>query len=343
MVLRFPVPFFRSQRGVMQLIDELERRSDVIRIVEGVDKCEANYSGGWEIILDGAVYHITEEAFDTLLNLLRIPIKYIKRCVEDEGKFLAEASINYWLEKYNAKPEVEEDELSGPGGLGFLVQNGVDGVSVMPTITQVFPGKRLFIPGVKVNDLIFDYLEDEVEIVNYTTEDDVFNAIYLTKRKHLVGDKWYHFGVRVLYSDCFKITPRFDGVLYNKKDKILLAYPTTGRKFRVAGSTIPQVFEQIEEFLDLSIAGLNDKLLPALKDFSGNLIEVEKFVDLLCAEMRFSKKIKDEINSWFTMVNYPILEIVEIMGQRTVSLDDVELGRDIQIAMTNYITKGSFK
>ena len=327
----------------MQLIDELERRSDAIKIVESVEICEANYDdeGNWWLILDGADYGITEEAFDNLLNLLRIPIKYIKRCVEDEGTMLAIASINYWLSKYNAKPEPVEGELSGPHGLSFLVSHNGE----WPEITQVFPGKRLFIPGVKVNDLIFDYLDGDVEIINYNTEDDVFNAVYLTKRKYEIDGTWYHFGVRVLYSDCFKITPRFDGVLYSKGKKSLFAYPTTGRKFRVAGSTIPQVFEQIEEFLDLSIEGLNISLLPSLKTLAHDTVEknVSSVINNMCAEMRFSKKIKDEVSSWFGNVYETLFRVAEVIGTKTNAMEDVELAREIQIAMTHYICNGSFK
>lgn len=319
----------------MLLIDALEERTDTVKLVEGVESIIASYMGGWQFELDGALYYITESALDNLLNLLRIPIKYIDRCVEEEGHFLAESSINYWLEKY--------------GDLSFLVQNGVEGYVEMPCITQVFPGKSLYIPGVKVNDFIFDYLGD-ASVSSFIIEDDVFNAVYLTDQTIELDGETFNYGVRVLYSDCFSITPRFDGVLCSGSG-VLLAYPTTGRKFRVAGSTIPQVFEQIEEFLDLSIDGLNEHLIPSfngMEETDVKLLPAEKFVAMLCADLRLSKKIQNEMNGWFEMSNYFLREMVKIMGRQTASLPEgshinVELARDIQIALASYITSGSFK
>jgi hypothetical protein len=311
----------------MQLIDALEERTDTTKLVEGADKMEASYQDdGFWIYLDGAGYRITNEAFDTLLNLLRIPIKYIKRCVDDEGKFLAEASINYWLEKY--------------GDLSFLVGT----VNGDPCITQVFPGKSLYIPGVKVNDFIFDYLGDAV-VDSFIVDDDVFNAVYLTDQTIELDGETFHYGVRVLYSDCFKITPRFDGVLCSESGS-LLAYPTVGRKFRVAGSTIPQVFEQIEEFLDLSIDGLNGHLIPAIQTDSTTVI-VDGFIERLCDTLRLSKKIQSDMKSWFSEEHLPLFSVVKTIGWHTVDKTsehiDVELARDIQIAVCNYICEGSFK
>jgi hypothetical protein len=321
----------------VQLIDVLEKRSDSVRLVEGVEKVEAQYATdvcGWELALDGAVYRISSDAFDTLLNLLRIPIKYIKRCVEEEGVFLAEASLNYWLGKC--------------GGLSFLVAIDDD----ERVITQVFPGERLYIPGDKINDLILDYLAGTAAVYSYTSEDDIFNAVYITDEIEEIGGATYHYGVRVLYSDCFKITPRFDGVLVGALSGAVFAYPTTGRKFRVSGSTIPQVFDQTEEFLDLSIDGLKGTLVPKLKDLFSEqelLMGAEQFFSRLCSDLRFSRKICNElVRACTSYPNHLLSEIVVSVAVYTSNLPDdsllnVEMARDIQIAMTNHITRGAFK
>jgi hypothetical protein len=332
--LESPPFFVVPKEKCMLLIDALEKRTDTTRLVEGANKIEANYSDGWTVTIDGAMYYITGEAFDNLLNLLRVPIKYIRRCVEDEGKFLAEASINYWLEKY--------------GDLSFLIAQHVEGYVEMPCITQVFPGKSLYIPGVKVNDFIFDYIGN-ASVRSFIIDDDVFNAVYVTDQTIDLLNETFNYGIRVLYSDCFKITPRFDGVLCSKEGS-LLAYPTTGRKFRVAGSNIPQVFEQIEEFLDLSIDGLNEHLIPKLQtiteDHPTNVF-VDGFLTRLCAELRLSKKIQVEMGGWFQYTNQPLGEIILIIGKRTAELEnshiDVEMARDIQIAISHYISRGKFK
>lgn len=320
----------------MQLIDALDKRSDAVKLIESVVQIEASceYDAGWWIILDGGGYPITDDAFDTLLNLLRIPIKYIKRCMEEDGRFLAESSVNYWLKKY--------------GDLSFLVGQ-VDGFAEY-AITQVFPGKRLYLPGEQVNDLIIDYLQGDVIVYSFLVADDVFNATYLTDERVVVDGREVSLGVSVLYSDCFNITPRFDGVLVSE-DNSTLGWPTIGRKFRVASNTITQVIDQIEEFLDLSIAGLNNTLIPALAEFSEDhctLIDAENFFTRLCNDLRLSKKVKDElIRNCTQYPNHMPSELVwntaKYLSESYWSNIDMGMARDIQIAISYYVVSGNFK
>jgi hypothetical protein len=334
----------------MQLIDVLETRSDSISIVESATGINAScddygkwylstqsecYEGDGNVGVSEASYELSDDALDTLLNLLRIPIKYIKRCTEEEGGvWLAEKSVNYWIRKY--------------GDLSFLVQ---DRGEEFPLITQVFPGKRMYLPGDKVNDLIIEYLDGEVNIASFVVVDDVFNALYLTDREIEVDGGKALLGVRVLYSDCFTITPRFDGVLYEPETGATFCWPTVGRKFRVASNTLHQIMEQIEEFLDLSIDGLNENLIPALQssaDRYPKLIEADGFLTRLCADLRLSQKVKQELAAMFKMVNYMPMELVRDVAAYTTSIEDsdnidLNVARDIQIALSNYIVRGSFK
>ncbi len=324
----------------MQLIDALDKRSDSVRLVESVKDYEANCDdeGGWWLILDGAAYSITDDAFDALLNILRIPIKYVKRCVEEEGNDLAERSVNYWMEKY--------------GDLSFLVaklKKPIGGADY--SITQVFPGRRLYLPGVQVNDLIVDYYKGSVDIHSFVVNDDVFNATYLTHEKVVIDDHEVTLGVSVLYSDCFNITPRFDGVLVASTGATL-GWPTIGRKFRVASNTIPQVVDQIEEFLDLSISGLKNTLIPALSEFGeyhNTLIDAEKFFARLCNDLRLSKRVRDELIQQCTQYpNHMPSELVwntaEYLAD-SVNWDNINVGmaRDLQIALSFYVVSEDFK
>ena len=322
----------------MQLIDALEVRSDSVKIVEGAEEIQAQCddSGSWSMVVDGASYSITDGAFDTLMNHLRIPIKYIHRCTDDDGRWLAEQSINYWLAKY--------------GDFSFLIED--------LTVTQVFPGKRLYLPGVRVNDLIIDYLNGDVTVQSFAVKDDVFNAVYITEDTVEVLGKKLNLGVRVLYSDCFVITPRFDGVIYDKETGSLLGWPTLGRKFRVASNTIPQVVDQIEEFIDLSLEGLRNTLIPALEQFGFNefrekdhrLVAADQFISRLCNDLRYSRKVRDELIKNCTVTpNHLPLEIVEGIGAYTTkdrgaeSHIDLGMARDLQIALSYYIVRGTFK
>lgn len=319
----------------MQLIDELEKRSDSVQIVELVEHAEmaCDESGGWWLTLNGYRYGITTEAFETLLNLLRIPIKYVYRCVEFGSIPLAESTVNFWLALQDLSYLIEHQEL--------------------PVVTQVYPGKRLYIPSVKINDLILEYLQFDAHIQSYEVDGDIFNALYITEQSEEIAGSKYRLGVRVLYSDCFTITPRFDGVVYSFDNNALFGWPTIGRKFRVASTTIPQVIDQIQDFLDLSIDGLKQTLIPALNGTSGykidKLIEAESFVIRLCSDLRLSKRIQRELMEHCVQYlnHMPIELLVNIAAYTNGSREDSEItmavARDIQIALSTYAVKGSFK
>lgn len=322
----------------MQLIDALEERSDSVKIIASPESVEVDFTESeWQVIInDGDRLGITDDALGSLLNFLKIPIKYIQRCTEEEDDFgvdVAIRSVNYWLSKAPA--------------VSFLSWDSV--------ITQVFAGKKLYIPGTKVNDLIFDFFSKagrEVEVFSYFTNADIFEAVYLTDEVYEVGSDTFRLGVRVMYSDCFTITPRFDGVLISE-DNALIAFPVQRRKFRVAGSNIPLVMDQIEEFLDLSIHGLREDLIPAMANLfaGGGVVSVPKTVDRLCADLRVSLRIKNEILGWFDMsLGYEFTEtdLIKTITSRTSSLGsdssiNMELSRRIQVALTSYIMTQSFK
>lgn len=320
----------------MQLIDQLEERTDRVRIEETPDEIRAEYIdkiSGWGLYLDGALAPITKSALDTLLNLLRIPIKYIERCV-DEGAFhLAATSINFWLQK--------------AGKLSFLTES-IEGVSEVPVITQVFSGKRIYLPAVRVNDLIVERLGD-CDIHSYSVHDDVYNAVYLLNNEVVVSGEPYQIGVRVLYSDCFSITPRFDGVLYSKNYGALFTWPTLGRKFRVASNTVPQIVDQIGEFVELSLEGLKENVLVALElaEEQEKLIDARAFITRLTNDLRMNKKQREELieNCTLTPNHFPRELVIKLAAYTAKGGENFDLAdaRDIQLAVTNWIVKGSFK
>ena len=318
----------------MLLIDALDARSDSVRIVESAgDICAHYLDSKWFVTIDNADYEIADTAMEILLNLLRVPIKYVYRCVDEDGIPLAEESINFWLKKQD---------------LSFLIQKHDND----PMVTQVYPKSKLYLPSVKVNDLILEYLKYDVDIPSFEIEDDIFNAVYVTKRAVSVFGEDYNIGVRVLFSDCFTITPRFDGILYNNTNGSMFSWPTLGRKFRVASSTIPKVIDQIEEFLGLSIHGLGEILIPSLNSFKESnwqLIDAEAFVSRLCSDLRYSSHVKYELIKYCTQTpNHMPHELLINISAYTNKLGDdteitLEMAREIQIALSRYVVSGSFK
>jgi hypothetical protein len=318
----------------VQLIDRLEERAEKVLIEETPEKVRAEYiNGQWHLYLDDALAPVTKNAMDTLLNLLRIPIRYIDRCIDGQGVFLAESSINYWIEKH--------------GKLSFLTEY-LDDEADYPAVTQVFSEKRIYIPGVRVNDLIVEKLGD-CNIHSFSIEDDIYNAVYLLDEEVTINGDPYQIGVRVLYSDCFTITPRFDGVLYEKHFGGMLTWPTLGRKFRVAQNTVSQIIEQIQEFVDLSLNGLKENVVPALEGFDNSLlVDAEKFITRLCNDLRLNKKVRAELLAECTLTpnHFPLELIVSISAYAAKGEYenlDTAMAREIQLALSNYVVKGSFK
>lgn len=317
----------------VQLIDLLVDRSDSVGIIDGTDGVTAEYNLGWNVVIEGVPYQITRSAFDNMLNELRIPIKYIERCVAANAIKLATDSVNFFLSSY--------------GKLSFLVENLKGDDDVFPVITQVFPGKGLYIPAVKINDLIVDYLGFDCVVSDFSLKHDIFKATYLSASSVEICGETYDIGLMVLYSDCFAITPRFDGILRHSGGATL-AWPTTGRKFRVASNTIPQVIYQIEEFIESSLTGLRDHLIPGLKSFQNDtLVDAEKWVGRLCSDLRLNQRVKNEIVAGVAKTrNHLPLELVLdtalFVGSENCTFD-ANVSRDIQVAVSNYVVTGEFK
>lgn len=328
------LPAFCDFRSKVQLIDRLEERAEKVLIEETPDKVRAEYiNAQWHLYLDDALAPITKGAMDNLLNLLRIPIKYIDRCIEEEGTFLAESSINYWIEKY--------------GKLSFLTEY-LDDDADYPAVTQVFSGKRVYLPGVRVNDLIVEKLGD-CQVHSFSIEDDIFTAVYLTDEVVVINGDEYQLGVRVLYSDCFTITPRFDGVLYEKQFGGMLTWPTLGRKFRVVKNTVPQIVDQIYDFLELSMDGLDDYVIKELQNFDNSkLTDADVFITRLCNDLRLNKKVRAELLAeCTTTLNHKPLELIVAISAYAAKGEyenlDVAMGRELQLALTTYVVRGTFK
>lgn len=315
----------------MQLIDQLEDRYDRVKLMERITDASVRYEDGdWYITIDGGEYGINAEAMNSLLSILKVPIKYAWRFAESSA-LGAETMVNFWLEE--------------SGEIGYLIEGLV--------VTQVFAGGGMYIPGVKINDLIFDYLKGEVSVHSFYAEADVFSAIYLSdKCIDIAGGSW-QVGIRVLYSDCFSITPRFDGVLCSEDTGATLAWPTMKRKFRVASNTYPQVFSQVEEFIDVSIDGMMSELVRSLREnwegMTEQVVVADTLIFRLCTELRLSRKIGDEILEFSGVSTLPPLTDFAksvtryLMNLKPDSCISVEVARDIQVAVSKFLVGKSFK
>lgn len=311
------------------LVDILEERFEKIEFVEVDNSIRFTFAMGDIFVGTGeGSYLVTPPAFDALLNFLRIPIKYIERCREDqEGIGLAIQNVNFWIQKQQRFSLLLDDKV----------------------VTQIFDGNRLYVPGIKINDMVCELIDD-VKVVDYVVQDDLFSAVYVSETPVIYGDVKLQPGLRVLYSDCFNVTPRFDGVLYDEESGAMYCWPVQGRKFRAASTTISQVMDQVDDFISTAQEEMREKLVPAIqggKEHVG-LIDAWKFLHGLVAELRMNKKQEAELLPYLSTPSMPLHEIIEALCAATAKPDNFEFidlsnARDIQVACSMYLVKGDFK
>ncbi len=116
--------------------------------------------------------------------------------------------------------------------------------------------------------------------------------------------------------------------------------PVRDRKFRVADKDLSSFLDQVDEFCDLAMEGINEEL-PQVFDYSTSLLAFE-FINNLCSELRLNRKIANQLKDIPTSkINLiPSLLAAIFAGQIDI---DMETARNLQIAITNYIIEGRFK
>lgn len=308
------------------LVDELEKREEEVRVLPQYKDYGFVYTDfGWCLNLEDIHYRFSGDAWNTLMNKLRIPIKYIERLVlTEDGARLAEDCVRHAVK-----------------GNDFLFLENDEGV-----ISQVFSESHLFLPGIKVNDYIFDIFESDLTVHSYDIDGDIFEAVYLTDKVRTVDDTEYRIGVRVLYSDCFTITPRFDGVVCDLETGAIISHPTVGRKFRVADTSIDQIYEQIAQFTELSVDGALNNLVPALSE-TPHSRESFYFIENLCIELRYSKKVLNELKGYTEFLSDDVISLAKALSayveNNTFENITVGMKRDISVALGNYLMHKRFK
>lgn len=306
------------------LIDALEARTDNIQMVSPrlPPRIEIE-SKNISIKLDGdnrEGYEITAPAFESLLNIIRLPIKYVERLIEQDGGKLAQDNINFWLAGRN---------------MSFLMDS-------KDIVTQVFDCKKLYIPSLTVNDEIMDSLP-EAKVLEWQLHDDVFHAIYIGRDNLEIDGTTFFVGIRVLYSDCFNSPPRFDGVLYSFTSQVMFSYPIQNRKFRVASNSVAEILEQIREFIALGIDAVTNELAPQLKDKMHTEYVVSEFLPRMCSDLRLSSKILQQLSKGLSY-SANLMELVGIITDNCNSNHiDIAVTREIQVAIAKFVVTGQFK
>lgn len=313
------------------LVDQLIERSESVTL-EFTEALEFEFVGhpvfSWSLDEYQHSMPVEWDAFDEFLNILHIPIKYAKRCLESIGGIeIAKANINFWIKQQH--------------GFSLLLQDGM--------VQQIIEGDRIFVPGVLVNDVVVEKVPG-AQVAHYLIEEDTFHAVYVGPQelsfKH--AEHPYKLGIRVLYSDCFAVTPHFDGVLYAEKTGAMYCWPVQQRKFRTVNITKQQFYMQIEEFVALALEQITDDVLPALEEVHADAVDPIDFVYRLCSELRINRTIRDQVaahvNQWALSDEAGVIRLMERISAYCNSGElDFDTARDIQVALTNWVIERSFK
>lgn len=306
-------------------------RSDEIDIVK-VDHGHIKWEEDGENLIpvfygEDCSYPVSLAAIDTLLNMVKVPIKYFWRVAEVDN-FLAQQNINLWLKD-------AED---------------VGGLIHQDKIVQFFDSRRLFLPASLVRQTVGIHLGVDDRLIFDTMDGETYVGTFpIPHSQHQLFDgSSVHLYIRILFSDCFEIVPRIDlAVTYDKTFESFYV-PVKGRKLRISGQGPSQVLNQITEFVDLVMEQGMKEFLPALDDAikSGGEINPLKFNLDLCNHLRLSRKI----GSWLIDDIEPgdRVSFLKQVGSRLMpevrpDMIDLQTARLIEIAISNYLIAGNFK
>lgn len=272
-------------------------------------------------------FELSSEAYDTLLSFLKIPRKYLYRLADGNREYAAD-NVNHWLE-----------HASNIGGM-------VEGTSIV----KVYDSRKLFVPiQFIVNSLqqyygadnIFGYYDGDIYVCTIPVKN--------TDVELANGDKGF-ISIRLMFSECFQIAPRVDSVLTIKGSYENYYYPIQGRKFRVAENTPGQVDELIREFGDVVVIQMAKQFVPRLNEMieMGAMLPSDAYIGRLCSELRISRKIGQYLLAEVGNEVMPLHDLVRKIGNAVMSevrpsFISLDLSREIELAISRSIVKGSFK
>lgn len=282
------------------------------------------------IFADGNTYEISTGVCDALLNQLKIPMKYFYRMASKNIK-LAEDQFNFWVKDLKDMAAVIEDG----------------------TITQVYDSRRAFVPVRTVDQAICSQFGIDRNRVISNYDGEYYIGVYPIPdfQVALQDGSTATTAIRIIYSDCFSITPRLDSVLTVDGSFDNFYYPINGRKFRVANAEHTQIINQIIEFASIVNFQLKNDFIPALNTSMETMNEAAPifFVKRMCSDLRLSKKIGAELLEGIDVtVMHCHHDLVRKISNnllpevRSESID-VLLAREIEIALGRSLVRGSFK
>lgn len=280
------------------------------------------------IKLDQNRFELGPEPFDSLLNLLKIPTKYLHRFAAEDSEY-ASKNVNFWL-----KRRCEELALAVKGD----------------EVIHVVESDRSFVPSQLVIDALSKYLRCPKPFTY--VEDELLVCLFKTNlpEVELASGETAFISVRLTYSECFSITPRIDAVLTVNGSFENYYYPVQQHKFRLAKMGQAQILNEIIEFVDIVLEQMQKQFIPALDKMIGYdaKLNIYGFVERLCSELRLSKKLCVPLIAGIEDTEVSLHNLVRFISNNLLPEVRVETldyltAREIEIALSKAIVTGRFK
>jgi hypothetical protein len=274
------------------------------------------YSDSWG--REGFV--ISEGAFGTLLNMVKVPIKFFYR-INEMDTFVAQDSVNVCLKN----------------------SQGIGAVVVDKTITQFCDTKKTYLPLENIQASIAEKYDVKRSSIYTTCENDIYTSLFPLDIESLPGTS---LSLRIQFSEYFEIVPRIDVVVVFDKTFDTFVSPIRGRKIRVSGLAVSTIVSQILEFCDIVIEQTQKTFLPGLEQFLSSDMDMNanSFALEVCNVLRIKRAIaKDMVEGIDSISSVDILKGIMANLQPEIRKVDVNTARSIELAISHFIVNGAIK
>lgn len=210
------------------LVERLEQRKDNTERVnfsyENV-VFESDEENHHSLIVDDEKFMLRPAGWELLCNELEVPRKFAERI--DSG--LRDEVFNHLMG-------------DGHNELGAFLAEGNEIRSF------VDPGHP-YVPTLNLFNKVMEKIDDGFEVRNGFVNDDVTEFVLLsTDEQYEVQGSTVAGGIRVVHSDSWAVSPRFDTYLYRVLCSNGMVSPLEGHKMRISGKSSTEILETAGEF-----------------------------------------------------------------------------------------------
>jgi hypothetical protein len=208
------------------LVSQLEERKEKTERVnfsyENVDFAAEGEFGALSI--DNEEFSLREAGWELLCNDLEVPRKFAERIDTD------------------LRENVFNSLMGDTERLGAIL---VEGSDIRSFVDPAHP----YVPTLNVFNKVMENVSDSFEVKNGFVNDDLTEFVLLSEdtQQEVVGSPITG-GIRVVHSDGWSVSPRFDTYLYRLLCSNGMVSPLEGHKMRISGKNSEEILSRVGEF-----------------------------------------------------------------------------------------------